>query len=468
MFGYKSESARMFDSSTIGTLRPGGLGGDEGTFMGDRRALFRNSKRGGSFNSASDGRSGGGLSGPSQRSLNTGTYAGESTIATGDNYRKQQQQQQWQGGGGQQAEDYMSTYSQELNSNQRQMQSRQQPSRRGVNKNQSFNGSFTGGGGGGPRFRPPLDSSARSGTSQRSGLGSLESDDMYQNQYGHSQGIVNQNQQQQQPQRSMRQIIYEGEEDEYIDDDELMPPEEEEELPISPYRQLLDAINMSILPSSLRLSSLAQACEFFDHRDRAIHDAELREGAAFVLYHKLAFVLRLSRCGEIDGEMEERAKIMHEGRSGVSGGGEGMTMDGKDIPGMSSSMNSKMMMMNHQQTYQRHLVSSTQVQKQTEHDKEIAMICSCLEMVHRANPDAIAQTWDECGTEILPLLVSVLERPFQKIEAAVWNALYNQSMNGGVGGGAGTNVPGSLERAVAMAVTRDQKLAVQKVTKVLA
>ena len=30
-------------------------------------------------------------------------------------------------------------------------------------------------------------------------------------------------------------------------------------------------------------------------------------------------------------------------------------------------------------------------------------------MVHRANPDAIAQTWDECGAEILlPLLVSVL------------------------------------------------------------
>ena len=459
MYGCKSESARMFDSSTIGTSA---MRGDEGTFMGDRRALFRNSKRGGSFNSASDGRGG-----PSQRSLNTGTYTGESTIATGDNYRKQQQ---WQGGGGgQHAEDYMSTYSQELNSNQRQMQSRQQPSRqRGVNNNQSFTGSFTGGGGGGgPRFRPPLDSSARSGTSQRSGLGSLESDDMlYQNQYGHSQGIVNQNQQQ--PQRSsMRQIIYEGEEDDYIDDDEIMPPDEEEELPISPYRQLLDAINMSILPSSLRLSSLAQACEFFDHRDRAIHDAELREGAAFVLYHKLAFVLRLSRCGEIDGEMEERAKMMQEGRSGVSGG-EGMTMEGKDVTaGMSSSMNSKMMM-NHQQTYQRHLVSSTQVQKQSEHDKEIAMICSCLEMVHRANPDAIAQTWDECGTEILPLLVSVLERPFQKIEAAVWNALYNQSMSGGGGGGAVNNVPGSLERAVAMAVTRDQKLAVQKVTKVLA
>lgn len=78
-------------------------------------------------------------------------------------------------------------------------------------------------------------------------------------------------------------------------------------------------------------------------------------------------------------------------------------------------------------------------------------------MVHRANPDAIAQTWDDCGTEILPLLVHVLERPFLKIERAVWMTLQQKA-----------NVPGSLERAVATAVTRDQKLAVQKVTKVLA
>ena len=59
--------------------------------------------------------------------------------------------------------------------------------------------------------------------------------------------------------------------------------------------------------------------------------------------------------------------------------------------------------------------------------------------------------------EILPLLVTVLERPFQKIERAVWLAIQEKA-----------NVPGSLERAVATAVTRDQKLAVQKVTKVLA
>jgi len=61
------------------------------------------------------------------------------------------------------------------------------------------------------------------------------------------------------------------------------------------------------------------------------------------------------------------------------------------------------------------------------------------------------------GIEILPLLVRVLERPFQRIEQAVYMALQEK-----------TNIPGSLERAVATAVTRDQKLAVQKATKVLA
>lgn len=213
--------------------------------------------------------------------------------------------------------------------------------------------------------------------------------------------------------------------------------EEEEEVPVSPLRQLLDAINMAILPTSLRLSSLAQAVEFFDHRDRAMHDSELREGAAYVLYHKLGLALRLSRCREVNCE--------GEGVFAVTGGP--LSPPNKRMSGVP----------NHYLSYQQHSASSAQLHHQSEFDKEIAMICSCLEMVHRANPDAIAQTWDECGTEILPMLVSVLERPFQQIERAVWTALQEKA-----------NVPGSLERAVAIAVTRDQKLAVQKVTKVLA
>jgi hypothetical protein len=50
---------------------------------------------------------------------------------------------------------------------------------------------------------------------------------------------------------------------------------------------------MSILPHDLRLSSITQAAGFFDHRDRLTHDNELREGAANILYQKLAFALSL-------------------------------------------------------------------------------------------------------------------------------------------------------------------------------
>eukprot|EP00956_Cyclotella_meneghiniana_P041074 scaffold214219_cov73-Cyclotella_meneghiniana.AAC.2 len=79
-------------------------------------------------------------------------------------------------------------------------------------------------------------------------------------------------------------------------------------------------------------------------------------------------------------------------------------------------------------------------------------------MVHRANPDVIAQTWDECGAEILlPLLVSVLGRPFLRIERAVWMAMQEKAQ-----------VPGRLEQAAAVALTRVHKLSVQKVAKVLA
>ena len=138
--------------------------------------------------------------------------------------------------------------------------------------------------------------------------------------------------------------------------------EEEENLPVSPLRQLLDAINMSILPTSLRLSSLAQAVEFFDHRERSMHDAELREGAAFVLYHKLGLVLRLSKSGEA---------ALNEGMD--SGSGTGSSLD-KDVDSKKSGGVPRAM--NHYISYQQSLMNSLMVQQQSEFDKEIAMICS--------------------------------------------------------------------------------------------
>jgi hypothetical protein len=147
------------------------------------------------------------------------------------------------------------------------------------------------------------------------------------------------------------------------DDDDV-----DEVLPVSPLRQLLDAINMSILPTSLRLSSLAQAVEFFDHRDRAMHDAELREGGGFVLYHKLGLVLRLSRSGDAassglggSGSMDVNSSIKSSGVGGLGiGGMAGLTGGGP----------------NHLLSYQRSLANSLALQQQSEFDKEIAMVCS--------------------------------------------------------------------------------------------
>ena len=145
------------------------------------------------------------------------------------------------------------------------------------------------------------------------------------------------------------------ESDHPYDDEDYYDGEEEEVEAVSPLRQLLDAINMSILPTSLRLSGLAQAVEFFDHRDKAMHDAELREGGAFVLYHKLGLVLRLSRCGDHE---QDAAGMRNHGSLDKKGGGP-------------NGGNPNQMM-----SYQQHLHHSMLMQQQSEFDKEIAMICS--------------------------------------------------------------------------------------------
>ena len=182
-----------------------------------------------------------------------------------------------------------------------------------------------------------------------------------------------QQQRQQYPQDNANNIPLQDElpQDEYLEEEEVEEEEEEEDLPPSPLRQLLDAINMSILPTSLRLSSLSQAVEFFDHRDRAMHDAELREGAAFVLYHKLGLVLRLSKSCEMERLHEMNGSLNSSG--GMMGGAGGGGMMG----GMMSSSRKPGGMGNNPYLMS-HYNSS---QQQSEHDKEIAMICSCLEMV---------------------------------------------------------------------------------------
>ena len=171
---------------------------------------------------------------------------------------------------------------------------------------------------------------------------------------------------------------------------------------------------MSIFPSDLRLSTLAQATYFFDHRDRGQHNLELREGSAAILYQKLAFAL-----------------FQNSNRSAAYN---------LSLPGSREHLPSQR-------------VRASPDSSETDH--EIAMIASCLEMVHRASADYVEVTWDEIGFEVLALLIRVLERPFLKMERAAERAVRDST-------------PGGADRAAASAINRDMKLAVQKVTKLLA
>mmetsp|Transcript_29512 Transcript_29512/g.41305 ORF Transcript_29512/g.41305 Transcript_29512/m.41305 type:complete len:680 (-) Transcript_29512:384-2423(-) len=225
---------------------------------------------------------------------------------------------------------------------------------------------------------------------------------------------------------------------------------------VSPLRQLLDAVNMSILPHDLRLSSITQACGFFDHRDRMTHDAELQEGAAFILYQKLSFALALGSQIQSygDGFGVGQGGLDGTAASVISGSGTTSPATGP-TPRFRASVDS------------------------SDADHEIALLCSCLEMVHRASPDAIAATWYDIGEDVLPLLVRVMERPFLKLTQAQATARLQQAqLRAKTSSASGTmystaTLIGSVDTATLSATTRpiinrDLKLAVQKVTKLLA
>jgi len=219
---------------------------------------------------------------------------------------------------------------------------------------------------------------------------------------------------------------------------------------VSPLRQLLDAVNMSILPHDLRLSSISQACGFFDHRDRMTHDSELREGAAFILYQKLAFALSLSSSHANTTSMTDVVKAAAGPTSGSAGS--------KSAAAALSAL------------HQRASADASDA------DHEIALLCSCLEMVHRASPDAIAATWYDIGEDILPLLVRVMERPFIRHQQAQYAARLEKMVEDNMTDPNLTSNKNGKKKTTSKKssfhngpiVNRDLKLAVQKVTKLLA
>lgn len=168
----------------------------------------------------------------------------------------------------------------------------------------------------------------------------------------------------------------------------------------SPLTQLIDDIAMSVQPRSQRIALLEDACNAFNHRDQNMHDVELHEGAARVLFAKLSFVIAIHAS-----------------------------------------------------------------------DYELKTVCSALEMVHRGSEYGIEQTYNMIGFEVLPLLVKVMQIPFergQKIKDVDGKA--NLTSEDALRPSSQNLVRGAAPDGarVLLSVTSDVKTAVQKATKILA
>lgn len=206
-------------------------------------------------------------------------------------------------------------------------------------------------------------------------------------------------------------------------------------------------LNMSILPHDVRLNAIVQATEHFDHRDKARHDYELHEGAARILYQKLAFVLTLQLSSYNTGSSYNITT-------------SGMNASAITTSTLTSTRGNTTQYHHHSNTSDPisiQKIRSTRSQDASDADYELALLTTCLEMVHRATPNAIANTWFSIGEESLPILVKLLERPFLKIQA-IWEK-----------GEKNHQSASTIEKTIStIATNKEAKVVVQKITKILA
>lgn len=272
----------------------------------------------------------------------------------------------------------------------------------------------------------------------------------------------------------------------------LLPPS----LSTSPLQSVLDELNMSILPHDIRLCAVLKASQLFDHRDKRKHDYELHEGAARILYQKLAFVLTLclqsnlnSSSGYSYDSLNSYNMPVTQGRdinanvhlngvhvshnrndddaSAVTSASEAATHFnnkhtlGREDSSQAVNSNNRSMSSFSSSNANTSIASmqrmrSTRSAQASDADYEIGVLTACLEMVHRASNESIVDTWHTIGLEALPILVQLLERPFSKVDRVLKEGTtWNQSAN-------------VIENNLALAVNRENKLTVQKVTKILA
>ena len=201
---------------------------------------------------------------------------------------------------------------------------------------------------------------------------------------------------------------------------------------------------MSILPHDERLNAIVKATEHFDHKDKARHDYELHEGAARIIYQKLGLALTLSNFNNGSSYFVVTSGMYSKSANKTSYNTRGYSQYHNRGSTSSDPISIQK-------------IRSTRSQEASDGDFEIALLTTCLELVHRASPSAVANAWFTIGEESLPVLVKLLERPFIKIQAIIDKGEKNHQS------------ASAIEKAImATAMNREQKVTVQKVTKLLA
>ena len=233
------------------------------------------------------------------------------------------------------------------------------------------------------------------------------------------------------------------------------PPSHQEQT-LEEVRELLDAVNMAIFPASVRLASLRLAAEFFDHRDRTWHDAELREGAAAVLYQKLAFIA-FQTDADILGE-QQGGNILQSNTTASA------TVPSGDInPEVNFDLQGdRSLSVTTLSASPLHAGPSVAVDNIDDDRRyhsiyEMALIVGCLEYVHRASSVEIESAWDAIGCEMHPLLVKALQTPLRKVKLAVQYNCQIEHAN-----------PGAVERVARTAVGENLRRSAQSAAKILA
>eukprot|EP00567_Pseudictyota_dubia_P000062 CAMPEP_0197465342 /NCGR_PEP_ID=MMETSP1175-20131217/64481_1 /TAXON_ID=1003142 /ORGANISM="Triceratium dubium, Strain CCMP147" /LENGTH=1388 /DNA_ID=CAMNT_0043001353 /DNA_START=200 /DNA_END=4369 /DNA_ORIENTATION=+ len=180
-------------------------------------------------------------------------------------------------------------------------------------------------------------------------------------------------------------------------------------------------LNLAVSPTD-RNRALQSALSTFDHANAAMHDGEIDAGADCALTKHLALLLlkeRQSNAAMHDGEIDAGADcaltkhlallLLKERQSSHQGGGEGGGVKNEEgssegsprLGPLDSSGSSS---------------SSAQTEELCE---EITNVTEALEMMYRCSAERVRESYGRVGSELLPMLMSLVERDLGKRRRAL-------------------------------------------------